>query len=97
MSFVIVGTIEVAPRRTDQFLPLLMAHKARCLKKDEPGTLQFEILLPSDDDAKVLTYEAYRDDVALEVHRNGPSFARWQEETAGMVMRISGTKCAVLD
>jgi|SRR5208337_1446145 len=40
-----------------------MTHKARCLK-DEPGTLQFEILLPRDDNTKVLLYEVYRDDAA---------------------------------
>jgi (4S)-4-hydroxy-5-phosphonooxypentane-2,3-dione isomerase len=39
----IVVTIEVTPGRRDEFLPLLMAHKARC-PKDEPGTLQFEVL-----------------------------------------------------
>ena len=75
----IIGTIEVTPGRRDQVLPLLMAHRARCLK-DEPGTLQFEILLPNDDDTKVLLYEVYRDDAAFDVHRNGPSFARWREE-----------------
>ena len=95
-KFAIVGTIEVAAGRRDQLLPLLMAHKARCLK-DEPGTLQFEILLPHDDDTKVLLYEVYRDDAAFEVHRNGSSVARWREETAGMVAKIYGTRCAVLD
>jgi len=95
-KFATVGTIEVAPGRRDQLLPLLVTHKARCLK-DEPGTLQFEILLPHDDDTKILLYEVYRDDAAFEVHRNGPSFARWREETAGMVARIYGTRCAVLD
>jgi quinol monooxygenase YgiN len=49
---------------------MLAAHKTRCLN-DEPGTLQFEILLPKDDDTKVLSYEVYRDDAAFEVHRNG--------------------------
>ena len=57
----IVATIEVAPGRRDQLLPLLMAHRARCLK-DEPGTLQFEVLAPREDDTKVLLY--------------GPSIAR---------------------
>jgi (4S)-4-hydroxy-5-phosphonooxypentane-2,3-dione isomerase len=95
-KFATVGTIEVALGRRDQLLPLLVAHKARCLK-DEPGTLHFEILLPKDDDTKVLLYEVYRDDAAFEVHRNGPSFARWREETAGMVVKIYGTRCAVLD
>jgi len=31
------------------------SHKARL--KDEPGTLQFEVLLPKDDDTKVRVYE----------------------------------------
>jgi (4S)-4-hydroxy-5-phosphonooxypentane-2,3-dione isomerase len=95
-KFATVGTIEVAPGRRDQLLPLLVAHKARCLK-DEPGTLQFEILLPKDDDTKVLLYEVYQDDAAFEVHRNGPSFRRWQEETAEIVVRIYGTRCALLE
>jgi len=95
-KFATVGTIEVAPGHTDRLLPLLMAHKARCLK-DEPGTLQLEILLPQDDVTKVLLYEAYRDDAAFDVHRKGPSFARWREETAGMVVKIYGTRCAVID
>jgi autoinducer 2-degrading protein len=39
--FAIIGTVEVAAGRMNEFLPLLMAHRARCLK-DEPGTLNFE-------------------------------------------------------
>jgi (4S)-4-hydroxy-5-phosphonooxypentane-2,3-dione isomerase len=77
--FANVVTIEVAPGQRDQILPLLEAHKARCLK-DEPGTLQFEILLPKDDDTKVLSYEVYRDDAAFEVHWNGRSLAQLREE-----------------
>ena len=92
----IVATIEVAPGRRDQVLPLLMAHRARCLK-DEPGTLQFDVLPPRDDDTRVLLYEVYRDDAAFEVHRNGPSIARFREETTGMIAKISGTRCALLE
>jgi len=95
-KFANVVTIEVAPGVRDHILSSLAAHKARCLK-DEPGTLQFEILLPRDDDTKVLSYEVYRDDAAFEVHRNGPSLAQWREETAGTVMKLHGTRCAVVD
>jgi quinol monooxygenase YgiN len=66
----LVGTIEIAPGRKDQLLSALMAHKARCLK-DEPGTLQMEVLSPREDDAELLVYEVYRDDAAFDVHRNG--------------------------
>ena len=95
-KFVNVVTIEVAPGRRNQVATLLVAHKARCLK-DEPGTLQFEVLLPKDDDAKVLSYEMYQDDAAFEVHRNGSSLAQWREETAGMVAKLEGKRCAVVD
>jgi len=95
-KFVNIVTIEVAPGRRNQVATLLVAHKARCLK-DEPGTLQFEVLLPKDDDAKVLSYEMYQDDAAFEVHRNGPSLAQWREETAGMVVKLDGKRCAVVD
>jgi hypothetical protein len=39
----IIGKLEIAPGHLDRVLPLLMAHRARCLA-DEPGTLQFEVL-----------------------------------------------------
>src|SRR4029077_12719221 len=80
----IIATIEVAPDRRDQLLPLLMAHRGRCLK-DEPGTLQFEVLVPREDDTKVLLYEVYRDDAAFDVHLNGPHIERVREEAAGMI------------
>jgi len=88
-------TIEIAQGRRDQLLGLLQAHKARSL--NEPGTLQFEILLPNDDDTKVLSYEVYRDAASFEVHRNAPSLARWREETAGMVVKFYATRCRVLE
>jgi quinol monooxygenase YgiN len=92
----IVGTIEIASERRDQFLPFLIAHRARCLK-DEPGTLHFEVLLPQDDGSKVLLHEVYQDAAAFDRHRNGPSIAQFRRETAGMVAKIYFTRCAVVE
>ena len=66
-KLVIMGVVEVAPGKRDQVAPLLMAHRARCLK-DEPGTLQFEVVLPRDDESRLLIYEVYQNDEAFEVH-----------------------------
>jgi quinol monooxygenase YgiN len=63
-KFALIASIEVAPGRRDEFLPLLRAHAARCLK-DEPGTLQFDVLLPHDDGDKVMLYELYQDQARL--------------------------------
>jgi quinol monooxygenase YgiN len=95
-KFANLVTIEIQPGDKDEFLPLLLAHKARCLR-DEPGTLAFEILAPHGDDTKLLVCEIYRDGAAFDLHRNGPSFKRWQEETEGMVEKLYGTRCTIVE
>ena len=94
-KFANVVTIEVTPERRDQIVTSLLAHKARL--KSEPGTLQFDVLLPKDDDTKVLSFEMYRDAAAFEAHLHGPSLAQLLKETAGMVMKLHGVRCAVMD
>ena len=92
----LIATIEVAAGRRDQLLPLLRAHGARSLR-DEPGTLQFDVLVPRDDDTKLFLYEVYRDDDAFEAHRNAASIARFREEAAGMFGAIHATRCTLVD
>jgi quinol monooxygenase YgiN len=92
-KFALVATFDITPGHRDQLIGSLLAHKTRSLR-DEPGTLQFEVLLPSEDESKVLTYEAYRDDVAFETHRNGASIAQWREEAKGMFSKFTVTRCA---
>jgi (4S)-4-hydroxy-5-phosphonooxypentane-2,3-dione isomerase len=96
LRFALIGTVEIAPGRMDEFLPLLMAHRARCLK-DEPGTLQFEVLMPRDANTKVMLYEVYQDEAAYDAHSKGPSIARLREEAAGMIVTVSGTRGTLLE
>jgi (4S)-4-hydroxy-5-phosphonooxypentane-2,3-dione isomerase len=91
----IIVTIEVAPGRRDQLLPLLMAHRARCLRDEVGITQQFEVLVPGDADTKVLSYEVYRDEAAFELHRNERSIAQFREDTAGLIVKMHVTKCFV--
>jgi autoinducer 2-degrading protein len=92
----IVATIEITPGRREEFLPLLMAHRTHCLK-DEPGTLHFEVLVPRDDNSKVLLYEVYKDDAAFDVHFSGPSITRLREQAAGMIVKLQGTRCGLAE
>ena len=88
-----IVTIEFSPGRRDQLLPLLIAHRARCLKDEAGITQQFEVLVPDGVDTRVLSYEVYRDEAAFEEHRNGRSIAQFREDTAGMIVRMHVTKC----
>jgi (4S)-4-hydroxy-5-phosphonooxypentane-2,3-dione isomerase len=95
-SFAIVATFEVVPGRMGAFLPLLLGHRDRCLK-DEPGTLRFDVLRSRAGEDTVLLYEVYTDDTAFQTHWNGPHVARFRAETEGMVAKLSGTRCSLLD
>jgi (4S)-4-hydroxy-5-phosphonooxypentane-2,3-dione isomerase len=95
-KLVIIGTIEFAPGKRDQVTPLLMEHRARCLK-NEPGTLQFEVMLPREDDSRILIYEVYQDDAAFEAHRNAPSIGQWRGATAGIGVKVIATRCTPVE
>ncbi|VIO78913.1 hypothetical protein CI1B_75860 [Bradyrhizobium ivorense] len=88
----IIATIDVAPGTRDKVLPLLMAHRTRSLK-DEPGTLEFNVLVPRDDAAKLLLHEVYQDEAAFEAHRNAPSIAQFRKESAEFGVKVAGTWC----
>jgi quinol monooxygenase YgiN len=92
-KFAIVATYEIAPGQIDAFLPLLLVHRDRCLK-DEPGTLRFDVLRPENN---LMLYEVYEDEAAFQVHRNGPSIARFREEAAGVVRKLTFIRCSLLD
>jgi (4S)-4-hydroxy-5-phosphonooxypentane-2,3-dione isomerase len=94
-KFAIVATFDVAEGRMDEFLPLLLAHRDRCLK-DEPGTLRFDVLRPRNEENTIILYEVYEDDAAFQVHWNGPSVARMRADTTGMVAKLTGIRCALL-
>ena len=93
-AFAIIATFEVVPGRRDELLPLLLAHRDRCLR-DEPGTLRFDVLQPRQEDNKVLAYEVYRDEAAFQTHWNGPHVARIRQEMAGLVEKLSGVRCTL--
>jgi len=92
----VIAVIEVLPGRKAALLSALMAHRARCLK-DEPGTLELEVLEPLDDETKLLVYEAYLNRAAFDVHVKGPSLAQFRRESADAIAKFSATRCAVLD
>ena len=92
-KFAVVATYEIAPEQIGVFLPVLMAHRDRCLR-DEPGTLRFDILQP---DNNLMLYEVYEDEAAFKSHRNGKSVARFMEEAGNVERKLTFIKCTLLD
>jgi quinol monooxygenase YgiN len=66
----IVVEFEVKTEHRHQFLELMRAHAQRSRRDD--GCLQFELMLPKDDDRRVFLVEKWRDQAALDAHAKGP-------------------------
>lgn len=94
--FAIVATMDIAEGRMDELMPLLLAHRDRCLK-EEPGTLRFDVLRPKKLASQVMLYEEYIDDAAFQVHWNGASVARFRSESTDMIAKLDGVPCAVME
>lgn len=92
----IVATIKVVPGKRDEYLTHLRAHAERCLS-GEPGTLQFDILLPHDDPDAVMLYEVYASTEAFQAHWTGASMARIREDAKDLQVSLKGTRCAPVE
>jgi len=84
--------IEVKSEHRERVLAALLAHRERCLA-GEPGTLQFEVLVASDDPSRLFLFELYRDASALSAHASGASIAAYREDVKDKIQNSSVTKC----
>lgn len=92
----IVATIKTAPGKRDEYLKHLKAHAERC-RATEPGTLQFEMMLPHDEADTVLLYELYASPEAFQVHWNGPSIQQIRKDAEGLQVSLKGVRCDLVE
>ena len=91
----IVATIKTVPGKRDEYLAVLKAHGKRCLAT-EPGTLQFEILVPQEADT-IMLYEVYASPEAFQTHWNGTSIQQMKQEAAGLQVSLKGVRCNLVE
>ena len=89
----LVATIKTVPGKRDEYLAVLKAHGKRCLAT-EPGTLQFEVLVPQD---TVMLYEVYASPEAFQTHWNGASLQQAKQEGAGLRVSLNGVRCNLVE
>jgi (4S)-4-hydroxy-5-phosphonooxypentane-2,3-dione isomerase len=86
--------LEFNPGSKQELLRSLLAHRERCLK-EEPGTLQFEVMVPFEERSKIFLFELYADDPALSAHSAGSSLARHREEVKDLILNAAVHKCSL--
>ena len=81
--FAVTVTLEIAPERMGDFLPLLMENARASL--GEPACLRFDVLTdPARPDA-VFLYELYDDAAGFDAHRATPHYARFDAGAAPLI------------
>jgi quinol monooxygenase YgiN len=94
MKHAVLGTIEVKPGTRNQALPAVLAHRERSLR-DEPGTLQFEVLVPNHDPDKIHLFEVYADSAAFVIHMKGASMVKVNQEAGHLLVSLTGIQCVL--
>lgn len=94
-KFAIVATIKTVPSERDEYLKHLEAHAQRC-RATEPGTLQFEILVPQKETDTVMLYEVYENPEAFQAHWNGASMQILRKDAGHLQESLTGVRCDLL-
>lgn len=91
-GFAIVVDFRLHPGTRPAFRRLIDAN-ARASAQTEPGCRRFDVVEPRDDADRVLLYEIYDDDLAFEAHRRTAHYARFDAESAALVIERSVMRC----
>ena len=51
----------------------------------EPGIVQFALVQQQDDPTKFVIIEAFKDEAAIEAHRQAPHYLRWRDAVPDMM------------
>ena len=74
---VLLVTIDIKSGYKKQFMEELELD-AIGANNDEPGCLRFDILQDNEDSNRIHLYEVYRDDAAVDAHRQAPHYLKWR-------------------
>jgi quinol monooxygenase YgiN len=95
-EFALIATIKTVPGKRDEYLKHLKAHAQRCLAT-EPGTLNFEILVPQQESDTLMLYEVYASPEAFQAHWTGPSIQQIRRDAEGLQVSLNGVRCDVAE
>ena len=78
----LVVTIQIKPEHRDAFMEAMLGD-ARGSIENEPGCLRFDVIQDLEDPNRIHLYEVYRDEAAIEAHRQAPHYLKWRDTIEG--------------
>ncbi|HSW25235.1 MAG TPA: putative quinol monooxygenase [Burkholderiaceae bacterium] len=84
MNIVLAVNCRIEPDKVDALMEILLAN-AKAARETEPGCLHFDVNVDKEDPTKIMYYEVYRDQAAIDAHAQTAHHKRWVTEGAPML------------
>ena len=84
--------VRIKPEGRDRFLKAIEVD-ALGSEGDEPGCLRFNVLHDAQDENVYYFYEVYKDQAALDEHRQAPHYAVWRAAADTLDGPTEATRC----
>lgn len=81
--------------QAEKFLKAI-EHDALGSERDEPGCLRFNVLRDEKDPNVYYFFEVYKDEAALEAHRQAPHYAVWRAAADTLDGPTEAIRCATV-
>jgi autoinducer 2-degrading protein len=75
--------IKVKPEAVEAFTTATLDNTRN--SRLEPGIVQFALVQQQDDPTKFVIIEAFKDEAAIEAHRQAPHYLRWRDAVPDMM------------
>jgi autoinducer 2-degrading protein len=87
--------VRIKPDQRKKFLDAIEVD-ALGSERDEPGCLRFNVLQDEKDPNVYYFFEVYKDQAALEAHRNMPHYATWRAAADTLDGPTEPTRCTTV-
>ena len=87
--------VRIKPDMREKFLKAI-EHDAIASERDEPGCVRFNVLQDEKDQNVYYFYEVYKDQAALEAHRQAPHYATWRTAADTLDGPTEPTRCTTV-
>ncbi len=75
--------VQVKPGREAEFIAATLANHRGSLA--EPGVLRFDVLQSAEDSSSFVLYEVYRDEAAIQAHKETAHYQAWKKAVEPMM------------
>ena len=82
-TIAIIGEFTTNAGDFDEFYGLMVKHATA--SREEPGNLRFDVVVPLKSENRLMIYELYEDQAALDAHAGTERIKAHREKTGGLV------------